>query len=54
MLRSLLIGLVAGQRAMTPLALAAGAARRGRLPKDAPARDLLAHPLVAGLSLIHI
>lgn len=48
MLRSLLIGLVAGQRAMTPLALVAGAARRDRLPKDAPARDLLAHPLVAG------
>jgi uncharacterized membrane protein len=47
MLRSFLIGLVAGQRAMTPLALVAGAARRDRLPHDAPARALLAHPLVA-------
>lgn len=44
MLRSFLIGLVAGQRAMTPLAVVAGAARRGALP-DAP--PLLAHPLVA-------
>ena len=47
MLRSILIGLVAGQRAMTPLALIAGAARRGRLPEDAPARALFANPLVA-------
>lgn len=47
MLRSLLIGLVAGQRAMTPLALVAGAARRDRLPEDAPGRALIAHPLVA-------
>lgn len=47
MLRSLLIGLVAGQRAMTPLAAVAGAARRGALPEDAMARGLLAHPLVA-------
>jgi uncharacterized membrane protein len=45
MLRSILIGLVAGQRAMTPLALVAGAARRGTLPGDAPA--LLRHPAVA-------
>ena len=45
MLRSILIGLVAGQRAMTPLALVAGAARRGTLPADAP--DLLRHPAVA-------
>ncbi|MFV0623943.1 DUF4126 domain-containing protein [Sphingomonas sp. ac-8] len=47
MLRSLLVGLVAGQRAMTPLALVAGAARRDRLPADAPGRALLANPLVA-------
>ncbi|WP_209308432.1 DUF4126 domain-containing protein [Sphingomonas corticis] len=47
MLRSILIGLVAGQRAMTPLAALAGAARRGTLPHDnAPAR-LMATPLVA-------
>jgi uncharacterized membrane protein len=44
-LRSILIGLVAGQRAMTPLALVAGAARRGTLPDDAP--ELLRHPAVA-------
>lgn len=47
MFRSILIGLVAGQRAMTPLALVAGAARRGVLPRGAFARDLLANPLVA-------
>lgn len=49
MLASLLIGLVAGQRAMTPLALLADAARRGALPPGAPGRRLLAHPL-AGLA----
>jgi uncharacterized membrane protein len=47
MLRSILIGIVAGQRAMTPLAILAGAARRGVLPKGAPGAKLLAHPLVA-------
>ncbi len=31
MFRPFLIGLVAGQRAMTPLAVVAGAARRGAL-----------------------
>ncbi|SFP66796.1 DUF4126 domain-containing protein [Sphingomonas rubra] len=47
MYRSILMGLVAGQRAMTPLAALAGAARRGALPHDnAPAR-LMAHPLIA-------
>lgn len=47
MLRSILIGLVAGQRAMTPLALVAGAARRGDLAGDAPLRPLIASPLIA-------
>lgn len=47
MLRSILIGLVAGQRAMTPLAVVAAAARDGKLPNDALARTLLADPLVA-------
>lgn len=47
MLNSFLIGLVAGQRAMTPLAVLAGAARRGALPADAPLAGLLARPLVA-------
>jgi uncharacterized membrane protein len=47
MIRSVLMALVAGQRAMTPLAALAGAARRGALPHDnAPAR-LMGHPLVA-------
>lgn len=47
MLRSFLMGLVAGQRAMTPLAALAGAAQRGTLPYDnAPAR-LLAVPLIS-------
>jgi uncharacterized membrane protein len=47
MLRSVLMGLVAGQRAMTPLAALAGAARRGTLPYDNPEARLMAHPLIA-------
>jgi uncharacterized membrane protein len=47
MIRSILIGLVAGQRAMTPLAVLAGAARRGTLRADDDATQLLANPLVA-------
>jgi uncharacterized membrane protein len=47
MLRSILIGLVAGQRAMTPLSLLAGAARRGDLSAETPGASLLAHPVVA-------
>ncbi|MCW2763528.1 MAG: hypothetical protein JWR85_3729 [Marmoricola sp.] len=47
MLRSILIGLVAGQRAMTPLSVLAGAARRGELDADAPGVALLAQPVVA-------
>ncbi|WP_425228128.1 DUF4126 domain-containing protein [Sphingomonas sp.] len=47
MIRSFLIGLVAGQRAMTPLAVLAGAARNGLLAPDAPGAKLLTHPLVA-------
>ena len=47
MLRSVLMGLVAGQRAMTPLAVLAVAARGGDLLEGAPARDLLARPTVA-------
>lgn len=45
--RSFLIGLIAGQRAMTPLALLAGAARNGRIDPDAPGAKLLASPLGA-------
>ncbi|SEN07610.1 Uncharacterized membrane protein [Sphingomonas gellani] len=47
MLASFLMGLVGGQRAMTPLATVAVASARGELPKDNGAPALLAHPLVA-------
>ncbi len=47
MLRSMLMGLVAGQRAMTPLAALAGAARRGTLPHDNAEARLMARPLFA-------
>ena len=46
MLRSLLMGLVAGQRAMTPLAVITAAAGRGALPRNAPMQGLLSHPVV--------
>lgn len=51
MIRSLLIGLVAGTRAMTPLAAVSNAARRGELPQDNGAPALLGHPLVAAGTL---
>lgn len=47
MLTSFLMGLVGGQRAITPLATVAVAAARGELPADNGAPRLLAHPLVA-------
>lgn len=47
MLRSFLMGLVAGQRAMTPLSALAGAARLGRLPYDNFEARLMARPLFA-------
>lgn len=47
MLRSILMGLVAGQRAMTPLAALAGAARRGTLPHDNAPAQLMHVPLIA-------
>ena len=47
MIRSLLIGLVAGSRAMTPLAAVSEAARSGTLPARNRATEWLAHPLVA-------
>lgn len=47
MYRSILMGLVAGQRSMTPLAILAGAARRGTLPGDALAVKLLQSPHAA-------
>lgn len=47
MIRSILIGIVAGARAMTPLAAVANAARTGTLPPDNNAPNFLAHPLVS-------
>lgn len=47
MLRSFLIGLVAGQRGMTPLAVVAAGARRGTLPDGAPLAGFIARPVVA-------
>jgi uncharacterized membrane protein len=45
MIRSILIGLVAGARALTPLAAVSEASRRGDLPADNGAPALLRHPL---------
>jgi uncharacterized membrane protein len=47
LIRSLLIGLVAGSRALTPLAVVGEAARRGALGRSNGAAALLGHPLVA-------
>ncbi|MEP9402738.1 DUF4126 domain-containing protein [Sphingomonas sp. VNH70] len=47
MLRSLLIGLVAGQRGITPLAAIATATRRGEVAADLPFQKLLLHPVIA-------
>ena len=47
MLASFLMGLVGGQRAMTPLAAVSIAAACGRLPADNGAPQIIAHPLVA-------
>ena len=47
MIRSLLIGLVAGQRGITPLAVIATATRRGEIPTQLPLQSLLQNPLIA-------
>jgi uncharacterized membrane protein len=47
MLRSVLMGIVAGSRSMMPLAMVANAARTGKLPPDNGAPRFLAHPLVS-------
>lgn len=47
MIRSILMGIVAGARSMTPLAMVANAARRGELPEGNGAPAFLAHPLVS-------
>ncbi len=51
MLASFLMGLVGGQRAMTPLAVVSVGAARGELPADNGAPRLLAHPLVAAAAV---
>lgn len=48
MIRSILMGMVAGQRSMTPLAALAAAVRRGTLPPGIPLGRLIAHPVVSG------
>jgi len=47
MLRSFLMGLVAGQRSMAPLAALAVAARSGALPHATAEARLMGHPFVA-------
>jgi uncharacterized membrane protein len=47
MIRSFLLGLSGGARAMTPLAAVANAARTGKLPADNNAPDFLSHPIVS-------
>lgn len=47
MLRSFLIGLVAGQRGMTPLAVVAAATRAGTMKPVLPLQRLLLSPVVA-------
>lgn len=47
MLRAILIGLAAGSRSMTPLAVVANAARTDTLPADNGAPAWLGHPLVS-------
>lgn len=55
MLHSFLMGLIGGQRAMTPLAMVAVAGARGELPADSGVPRLLTHPLVAtGATLLAI
>lgn len=51
MLSSIQMGLVGGQRAMTPLAAVAIAAARGELPNDNGAPRLLGHPAIAAGAL---
>ncbi len=51
MLASFLMGLLGGQRAMTPLATVAVAAARGELPRDNGAPRIIAHPIVAAGAL---
>ncbi len=47
MIRSFLIGLVAGQRGITPLAAIATATRRGEIPAALPFQKLMLSPVIA-------
>ncbi|HUD91129.1 MULTISPECIES: DUF4126 family protein [Sphingobium] len=47
MLRSFLIGLVAGQRGMTPLAVIATATRRQEIAPHLPLQELMLNPIIA-------
>lgn len=51
LIHSILIGAVAGMRAMTPLASVAAAARTGALPADTGAPDMLTKRLAAPAAL---
>lgn len=51
MLRSFLIGLVAGQRGMSPLAVIAIGIRRGIIPPDTPLQTLLRNAVRAAGSI---
>lgn len=50
MIRSFLIGLVAGSRALTPFAAVSEAARKGALPAGSAAPAWLGHPVTAAAS----
>jgi uncharacterized membrane protein len=52
MLASFLMGLVGGQRSMTPLAAVTMAAARGELPAENEAPALLGHPVVAAGAML--
>ena len=52
MLAPFLMGLVGGQRAMTPLAAVSVAATRGSLPSDNGAPRIIAHPLVVAALVV--
>ena len=53
MLNSILMGVVAGARSITPMAVVTNMARRGTLPEDDLPVRLLAHPvMVAGSTLL--
>ena len=55
MQHAFLMGLIGGQRAMTPLAMVAVAGARGELPDDSGVPARLTHPLVAaGATLLAV